>query len=144
MDFRPSFKAKLLSYFKLFGFIWCTAIFKSCHRFSVGLNFGLLQGHTNTFKHFPLNHLNVALQYADADSHCPAVRWTSIQVSNHWKIEYGFSTIVFSILSTIHHSHNSDKFPSPWWWSPQHDAAMIWVHEGLVLWWLEVLGQHTA
>ena len=36
--------------FKLDGFCWCTANFKSYHRFSIGLRSGLWLGHFNTFK----------------------------------------------------------------------------------------------
>ena len=38
----------------------------------------------------------------------------------------------FPIFSTIHHSFNSDQFPSPCRWktSPQHDAATTMLHCG--------------
>ena len=46
---------------KLNGCRWCTAIFKSHHRFSIGLRSGLWLGHSKTFKCYPLNHSSVAL-----------------------------------------------------------------------------------
>ena len=49
------------SSFKLDGFCWCTAIFKSYRRFSIGLRSGLWLGHSNTCKCFPLNHSSVAI-----------------------------------------------------------------------------------
>ena len=47
--------------FKLDGFHWCPAIFKSYHRFSIGLRWGLWLGHSKKCKCFPLNHSTVTL-----------------------------------------------------------------------------------
>lgn len=49
------------SSFKLDGFHWCTAIFKSYHRFSTGWRSGLWLGLSKTFKCFSLNLLSDAL-----------------------------------------------------------------------------------
>ena len=58
--FAHSSRENCSSSFKLDGFRWCTAIYKSYHRFSIGSRSGLWLGHSNTFKCFPLNHLSVA------------------------------------------------------------------------------------
>ena len=59
--FAHSSRQNCSSSFKLYGFRWCTAIFKSYHRFSIGLRSELWLGHSKTFKCFPLNHLSVCL-----------------------------------------------------------------------------------
>jgi hypothetical protein len=59
--FANSSRQNWSSSFKLEWFRWCTAIFKSFHRFSIGLRSGLWRSHSNTFKCFPLNHSSVAL-----------------------------------------------------------------------------------
>ena len=56
-----SSRTKLLQLLQDGWFRWCTAIFKSYHRFSIGLRSGLWLGHSKTFKCFPLNHSSVAL-----------------------------------------------------------------------------------
>ena len=86
--FAHSSRQNCSSSFKLDGFRSCTAIFKSYHRFSIGLRSGLWLGHSKTFKGFPLNHSSVAL--AVWFGHCPAGRWTSVPVSNLWMTETDF------------------------------------------------------
>ena len=59
--FAHSSRQNCSSSFKLDGFRWYTAIFKSFHWFSIGLRSGLWLVHFKTFKCFPLNHLSDAL-----------------------------------------------------------------------------------
>ena len=58
---------------KLDGFCWCTAIFKSYHRFSIGLRSGLWLDNFKTFKCFPLNHLSVAVSVCLGSLSCQKV-----------------------------------------------------------------------
>ena len=58
--FCPFFFVKFLKLCQI-GELLGTAIFKSCHRFSIGFRSGFWLGHSNTWIYFELNHSIVAL-----------------------------------------------------------------------------------
>ena len=60
-NFAHSSRQNCSSSFKLDGFHWCTAIFKSYPRFSVGLRSGIWLDHSKIFKMFPLKPLEWCL-----------------------------------------------------------------------------------
>ena len=127
--FSHSSRQNCSSSFKLDGFHWCTAIFKSYHRFSIGLRSVLWLGHSKTFKCFHLSHSNVALAVCLGSLSCSKVNLRPSLKSQRLK---QVSLKNFPVFSTIQHSFNSDQFPSPCRWktSPQHDAATTMLHCG--------------
>jgi hypothetical protein len=72
---------------------------------------------------------------------CPSLKYLK-----RFKRQTGFPQ-EFPCINAIHHSFNSDQFPSPCRWktSPQHDAAttmLYWCSPGGIVFsgWWEVLG----
>lgn len=120
-DLCPFLKADCSSSFKLDGFCWWTAIFKSGHRLSIGLRSGLWLGHSN--KCFPLNHWSVALAVCLGSLSCLKGKHPS-QSQITGKLNQVLLRNI-PVFSTIHLSIDSDQFPSPCCWktSSQHDAA---------------------
>ena len=81
---------------------------------------------------FSLNHLSVALAVCLGSLSCWKVNLRpSLKSLEGWN---RFPSRI-SLFLAIHHSLNSDQFPSPCQWktSPQHDAATTMLHCGDVV-----------
>ena len=127
-DFCPVFKAKLLK-LKFDGFRWCTAIFKSYHRFSIGLRSGIWLGHSKTFRCFPINHSSVALTVCLGSLSCWKVNLhPSLKSLEDWSSHPSF--LQFWLVSQ---SLPMKNIPTAWCC---HHHASLWVFSG----WGEVLG----
>ena len=104
--FAHSSRQNCYSSFKLDVFCWCTAIFKSYHRFSIGLRSGLWLGHSKTFKCFPLKHLSVALAVCLGSLSCWKV---NLRPSLKPLEDKQVSLNNFPLFSTIHCWTNCDN-----------------------------------
>ena len=111
------------SSFKLDGFRWCTAIFKSCYRFSIGLRSGLWLGHSKIFKRFPLNHSSVALAVCLGGLSCWKVNLRpSLKSLEDSRISlYLAPSINLSILTSFPVPADKHPHSEAWWW--QHHAV---------------------
>ena len=113
------------SSFKLDGIHWCIAIFKLYHRFSIDLRSGLWQGHSKTFKYFPLNHLSVALAVCLGSLSCWKVNLHhSLNSLEEWN-RFPSRISLYLVQSFIPSILTSFPNHCRWKTSPQHDAATI-------------------
>ena len=103
--------------------LW-TAIFKSRHRFSIGL------GHSKTLTFFALNHSRVALAVC-----LRVIVLLEGEPPPQSQVFCRLKQVFFKncpVFGSIHLALNLDQFPSTCWWkaSPQHDAATTVFHCG--------------
>ena len=136
-NFSHSSRQNCSSSLKLDGFRWCTAIFKSYHRFLIGLRSLLWLGHSKTFKCFPLNYLSVSLGVCLGSLPClkvnlhPGLKSLEDWIRFRSRISlYLAGSIIPSILTSFPvpadetHPH-SMMLPPPWWCSRGDERCWV-------------------